>query len=121
MKRIILILIPVLVLGALIWWRMSEKRAADAALTQQRAARANAVPQVAVAVAERRDIETTFEATGSLEAPRNVNITPKVSGHINFLEVHEGDPVKRGQVLVRIDATEVEADVRQAQANLSEA
>lgn len=121
MKRIVSLLIPVLVLGGLIWWRLDQKRAADAALAQQRAARANAVPQVAVAVVERRDIETTFEATGTLEAPRNVKISPKVSGRILFLEVHEGDPVKRGQVLVRLDDSQVEADVRQAQANLSEA
>jgi HlyD family secretion protein len=121
MKRILSILIPVVVLGALIWWRLDQKRTADAALAQQRAAKASAVPQVAVAIAERRDIETTFEATGTLEAPRNVKISPKVSGRINFLEVHEGDAVRRGQVLVRIDDSQVEAEVRQQVANLSEA
>lgn len=121
MKRILSILVPVVVLGALIWWRLDQKRTADAALAQQRAAKASAVPQVAVAVAERRDIETTFEATGTVEAPRNVKISPKVSGRINFLEVHEGDAVRRGQVLVRIDDSQVEAEVRQQVANLSEA
>lgn len=120
-KRILAILIPVLILGGLIWWRMGEKRAAEAALAQQRAARASTVPQVAVARAELRDLETTFEATGTLEAPRKVDITPKVSGRILFLTAHEGDRVTQGQVLVRIDDSQVEAEVRKQSANVAEA
>jgi HlyD family secretion protein len=62
-----------------------------------------------------------FEATGSVEAPQNVKIAPKVSGRIDYLSLHEGDAVKKGQVLVRIDPSEVEGEVQQAQASLAEA
>ncbi len=69
-----------------------------------------------------RDISHTFEATGSVDAPLNVKIAPKITGRINFLQVHEGDPVRKGQVLVRIDATQdLEANVHQQAAALAEA
>jgi HlyD family secretion protein len=121
MKQLAAILIPVVVLGGLIGWRLNAKRAESAAMTKQRASRAGAAPRVSVAVAQPRDLQSTFEATGTLEAPLNVKISAKVSGRVNYLQVHEGDRVRQGQVLVRIDSSQVEADVQQQQANVSEA
>lgn len=121
MKRLIAIILPVLILGGLITWRLIEKRAEAAAMTKQRAARTGAAPQVCAVAAELRDIEAVFEATGTLEAPLNVKISSKISGRINFLEAHEGDRVRRGQVLVRLDASEIEAEVRRQQAAVAEA
>lgn len=121
MKRLVIILIPVLLLGGLIAWRFSTKHAAEAAMTQQRAARANSVPQVSVAPAVIRSIKTTFEATGTLESPLNVKISPKISGRIDYLTAHEGDRVRKGQVLVRMDASQVQADVQAQQAQLAQA
>jgi HlyD family secretion protein len=115
------VLVPVIVLGLLVAWRLSVKKAEQAALLKQRVARTQAAPKVSTAPVELRDITNVFEATGTLESPLTVKISPKVTGRIIFLQVHEGDRVGRGQVLVRIDNTEVEANVRQAQAALSEA
>ena len=121
MKRVILILVPVLILGSLIAWRTFQKKGEEAAMMAQRKARSGAPAKVTVATAEVRDIANTFEATGTLEAPLNVKISAKVTGRIEYLAAHEGDRITKGQVLVRVDATQVEADVRQAQAALSEA
>ncbi|MGE5531679.1 MAG: efflux RND transporter periplasmic adaptor subunit [Bacteroidota bacterium] len=121
MKRLIAILIPVLVLGSLITWRVLTKRAEAVGLTQQRQARANIVPQVGIVTAELRSIKSIFEATGTLESPLNVKISPKVSGRVEYVAVHEGDHVSRGQVLVRIDDSQIEADVREQQAQLAQA
>ncbi len=121
MKRLRAIILPLLILGSLIAWRLAVKRGEAAAMARQRAARAGAVPQVTVAAAELRDLVSRFDATGSLEAPLNVKISSKVSGRIEYLTVHEGDRVGRGQVLVRLDGSEVEADVRRAQAAVAEA
>src|SRR5437899_4401739 len=120
MKRWLLVLVPLLVLGWLIGWRVHEKTVQAAAQTQMRAARMKAVPVVAVAAARVRDIVPTFESVGSVEAPFNVKIASKVTGRIDYLQVREGDRVVRGQVLVRIDPAEIEAQVRQQQASLSE-
>jgi HlyD family secretion protein len=121
MKRAIAILVPLLIIGSLVVWRIIEKRSTEAAMVAQRQARTNAAAKVTVAVAEIRDIANTFEATGTLEAPLNVKISSKITGRIETLTVHEGDRISKGQVLVRVDASQVEADVRQAQAALSEA
>jgi len=121
MKRLVLVLVPIVILGALIAWRIAGKQAETAALAQQRVSRASMAVRVAVAAAQLRDLQNTFEATGTLEAPLSVKISPKVSGRIQFLKVHEGDRVSKGQVLVRIDSSQVEAEVRQQQAALAEA
>lgn len=121
MKRIIAILVPVLILGSLITWRLMVKRTEAAAMAQQRSMRSKATPQVNVAVAAQRDLQAVFEATGTLESPLNVKISPKISGRIEYLTVHEGDRVSRGQVLVRLDGSQVEADVRRQEAAVAEA
>jgi RND family efflux transporter MFP subunit len=121
MKRWLTVLIPLLILGALIGWRLHTKQIQVAAQNQQRAARRTAVPVVSVAVARLKDIEPAFEAVGGVEAPLNVKIAAKVMGRIEFLQVREGDRVTRGEVLVRIDPSEIEAQVQQQQSALAEA
>src|SRR5207249_2604403 len=110
-----------LILGALIGWRLHVKQIQVAAQNQQRAARSKAAPVVTVAVARLKDIVPTFETVGSVEAPLNVKIASKVTGRIDFLQVREGDRVTRGQVLARIDPSEIEAQVQQQQSALAEA
>jgi RND family efflux transporter MFP subunit len=121
MKRWLTVLIPLLILGALIGWRLHTKQIQVAAQNQQRAARRTALPVVSVAVARLKDIVPTFEAVGSVEAPLNVKIAAKVTGRIDFLQAREGDRVTPGQVLVRMDPSEIEAQVQQQQSALAEA
>src|SRR3954452_11551194 len=99
MRRWLYVLVPLLILGVLIGWRLHTKQIEVAAQTKQRQARKSAVPVVAAAVAKVKDIVPTFEAVGSVQAPLNVKIASKVTGRIDFLQVREGDRVPRGQVL----------------------
>lgn len=55
--------------------------------------------------------------TGTIEATQ-VDVSPKVTGRIVELPVREGQPVERGQLLVRLDATELRAETRRAEAAL---
>lgn len=121
MKRLVALLLPLAIIGCLVARQVLIKRGEKVKAAEQMAARSQAAPQVATATAQRRSIVNTFEATGVLESPLSVKITPKVTGRIDFIEVQEGDPVRRGQVLVRIDPTEIEAQVRQQEAALAEA
>lgn len=121
MKRWIVPLTFLVVLSSLICWRVGQKRADAAAQNEQRASRKSPSAPVAVAPVEIRDIFKMFEVTGSVEAPVNVKISPKVTGRIDFLNVREGDHVKRGQVLVKIDPSQVEAEVEQARSAVAEA
>jgi RND family efflux transporter MFP subunit len=121
MKRWIYIIIPFVVLGSLIGWRVVQKKEEAAGQAKMRAMRMSAPILASTATAGVRDIVHTFEDTGTVESPQNVKIAPKVSGRIEYLTVHEGDRVRRGQVLVRIDPSQVEALVHQQQAAVAEA
>lgn len=121
MKKWIAVLAPVVILLGLVGWRLQQKASATADQARVRDMRKNAPVMVSVVRVGRRDITTTFESIGNVEAPFNVKIAPKTTGRVIFLEVREGDPVKQGQVLARIDTSEIEAQVRQQQAQVAEA
>lgn len=58
--------------------------------------------KVAVENAELRTIVETITANGKIQPEKEVKITPDVSGEIVELTVKEGDPVQKGQLLIRI-------------------
>lgn len=58
--------------------------------------------KVAVENAEKRTIVETITANGKIQPEMEVKISPEVSGEIVELNVREGDPVVRGQLLLRI-------------------
>lgn len=67
---------------------------------------------------ERRDVVSTVTASGEIKPKRYVNVSSDIPGRIVKLFVREGDPVKGGQPLCRIDATRYEASMRGAEAAL---
>jgi multidrug efflux pump subunit AcrA (membrane-fusion protein) len=119
--RWLYVLVPVALLGVLITWRLSQKRAEAAENAKATAARKNAPASVQTATAKRQDIVRTFAAVGSVEAPVAVDVAAKVTGRLTYLGAREGDRVSAGQVLARLDPAEVEALVRQKQAALAQA
>lgn len=121
MKRRLYVIVPIVVLLSLVGWRLLQKTSEQAAQMEQRSARMQAPPNVSVAEAVVRDVVRSFEATGNVEAPLNVKIASKITGRIEHLTVREGDRIRKGQVLVRIDPSEVEAAVQQQKAAVSEA
>ncbi len=76
--------------------------------------------QVRTEAVERRDLEAIVTASGNIRARRTVDISSDVSGRIVELNVDEGDDVREGQVLLRIDQTQFQASVAQSRAALSQ-
>jgi len=64
--------------------------------------------------------EGIASGNGRLEAIQ-VDITSKFPGRLAELYAREGDSVKAGQVLARMDVRELEADLHQAQAQVTQA
>jgi RND family efflux transporter MFP subunit len=56
--------------------------------------------------------------TGRVDAFRTVDLRARVTGYVNEAPFKEGDVVKKGQILFRIDPRSYRADLAQAQANL---
>src|SRR5579859_6955495 len=107
MKRALFVLIPVLLLAGLIAWRLQMKNAEAADQFKTSKARKSAAANVTVALARYQDIVHTYEVVGSVESPLNVKIASKVAGRIDYLQAREGDHVRAGQVLARIDPSEI--------------
>jgi RND family efflux transporter MFP subunit len=121
LKKALWIGLPVLVLLCLVAWRFVSNQKAAAALNQQQGQRRGGSAPVEVATAGPKMLVVGIETVGSAESPLKVQISPKVSGRIEWLEAREGDAVKAGELLARIDPSEQQALVLQAQANLAEA
>jgi RND family efflux transporter MFP subunit len=76
---------------------------------------------VTTAAAIRRDLPRFFEATGSLAGDQQTDVAPQTQGKVVAVGVDIGSPVRRGQMLVRLDDTELKLRVDQAAAQLEQA
>ena len=65
---------------------------------------------------ERRDLRETLTVVGSLEANESVEIRPEVAGLVRAIYFQEGQQVKAGEVLVKIDDAELLAQMAQIEA-----
>ena len=62
-----------------------------------------------------------LSATGYVVAHHKIAVGAKVMGRVAWIGVEKGDLVQEGQVLVRLENTEFQAQVNQARANLASA
>lgn len=74
---------------------------------------------VEVTEATSQDVPTYLDAIGKTVAREVVSIQPQVSGRITGIHFTDGANVTKGQLLFTIDPRPFEANVKQAQANLS--
>ncbi len=76
-----------------------------------------AVPVVTTKVTE-RDVPVDLAAIGNVEAYTTISVRSQVTGLLQEAPFREGDFVKKGQILFRIDRRPFEAALQQAEANL---
>lgn len=89
---------------------------------------ANARADLPTERVEARTLAATHVAESTIEAVRQSTLAAQVAGRVVALGVDAGDPVRAGQVLLRIDAAEAgqavaaaEAEMARAEAGLTEA
>lgn len=75
--------------------------------------------RVQTARVEQLSFTRGISAVGSLRSDESVMLRPEVAGRIQHIDFQEGQPVERGQVLVRLDDSVPRAELAQAQANLA--
>ncbi len=64
---------------------------------------------------------TVLDASGYVTARRRATVSSKVTGKVLEVFVEEGKPVRAGQVLARLDSTQVQASLAVAEAQLEAA
>ncbi len=69
---------------------------------------------VGVATAEKMDLPVTLDALGTVTAAATATVRPQVSGILQKVLFREGQMVKAGQVLARIDPRQFELQLMQA-------
>ena len=108
-KHTLWIVLAVLLIGALVAWTVQRSRSRGAGA---------AVAYGAVTTAT---IEERVDASGRIFPVTDVGIASDVSGEVVRLFVREGDSVRAGQQIARIDADAFESQVSRARAGVSEA
>ncbi|MEL6930902.1 MAG: efflux RND transporter periplasmic adaptor subunit [Cyanobacteria bacterium J06600_6] len=71
--------------------------------------------------AQTRSVEISTEASGSIKPIDSVNVSPKSTGRLTALYVEQGDEVRAGQLLAKMDSANLKAELAQAQGELAQA
>jgi len=97
---------------------LSERKSKQQALAMSAASAAkDTLVEMAasdVVRAEKLEITQGLPVSGTLKAVNSAVVKAKVAGELQGLTVREGDFVKAGQIIARIDASELQSRVRQA-------
>ncbi|HWQ36405.1 MAG TPA: efflux RND transporter periplasmic adaptor subunit [Blastocatellia bacterium] len=109
-KKIIITVVVILLLGAIIGASVFARR--------------GDLPEVQTAKVEKRPLlESKVTANGEVRPIQFINLTAEVSGRVTDVYVKEGDQVKKGTALVRVDPTQAssQTDVNKAQLQSAQA
>jgi len=113
--------------GAAWWWQnragkptaIEASGTASAATAGSVAGAAGGPVAVEVAAVEALTLSDEVQAVGSLRSAQGVMLRPEVSGRIAKFGFTDGKPVRRGQLLVQLDDTLQQAQLKAAEAQAS--
>lgn len=106
-----LITIAVLIVLLLLGWRFAAEKLNPVAVVEVQRLKsisAGSAPQGVI-----------LNATGYIVAAHKIEVAAKVIGRVNWIGVDKGDHVKEGQVIVRLEDDEYQAQLTQAKGNLA--
>ncbi|WP_428601819.1 efflux RND transporter periplasmic adaptor subunit [Pseudomonas sp.] len=93
-----------------------------AACSDSSSSRTASTPVAAeVAVVRQARLPVTNDVTGSIVSDERIDVASRVTGFIRQLDVREGQAIKRGDLLLRIDASDIDAAITQARAGVQAA
>ena len=69
----------------------------------------------------KKDLAAIIQASGKIRPKTMVEVSASVSGKVMEVAVKEGDPVKKGQLLLRIDPKPFQTQVEQLEASIASA
>jgi multidrug efflux system membrane fusion protein len=113
--RILLLIASVLVAGGTATWYFAQ---AETPAAGKKAQTPPAVP-VKLAKAVVRDMPLRLEITGRTEAYETVTLKARVDGQVLSVPFTEGQHVRQGEILLRLDPADFQARLNQNKANLA--
>ena len=123
-RRIILIVILVIIIAGGVTWALKQKSAVKpapvAAQTTVAAPTLEFLPSE-IFTAKPLDIQQTLSLSGALRAVDIASVKARVAAEVREISVREGDTVRAGQIVARMDVTEFQARVDQARGTLNAA
>lgn len=108
-----LLVAAAIVAGAGYWYQSSHKAG------QSKEVKPAAPVPVKVAQAKTADIPVLLEVVGRAEAYESVTLKSRVDGQVAAVSYTEGQHVRQGDVLLRLDPADFQARLQQAEANLA--
>lgn len=73
------------------------------------------IPPVAVMELKKQDIQEKLSLNGSVSGTDSVDVVSNIHAEVTEILVKEGDQVQKGQILARLDSTDLEREVQIAQ------
>ncbi len=116
MKRFVLLVLVAAIAGGGYYAYRNQRAGAQQAQASA-VSGPRAIP-VEVASIEIATVSEEVEALGTLAADESVVIAPEIAGRVVFLGFKEGERVKAGQELVKLDTAILDAELKQAMADL---
>ena len=107
---IIVLVAAILLVGAVVWWLTRPKPAQVRTVAAQETTQANG-----------NSDRTVLNASGYVTARRQATVSSKVTGKVIEVLIEEGLKVKEGQILARLDDTNIKASLHLAEAQLKSA
>jgi membrane fusion protein (multidrug efflux system) len=95
----------------------SCQQGGEEAVTETEEDESPAIP-VETALPTRGDIYAVYSGTAPIEAFADATVIAKVGGEVREVLAEEGDDVRSGQVLARLDGDRLRLEMEQAEANL---
>ena len=113
-KNSLVLLVSIAALGAGTYWYLSTR-------TPDSGNSAKGMPPVPVLLAKAKvqDMPIYLDVVGRAEAYESVTVRARVDGQVASVVFTEGQHVRQGDELVRLDTTDLDLRLRQAEANVA--
>jgi multidrug efflux pump subunit AcrA (membrane-fusion protein) len=119
-KNLKVVALALLLIVAAVFFAACGRSSANGKTESTPATTAPPAVEVTTAAAITRELPRFFEATGSLAGDQQTDVAPQTAGKVIAVGVEIGSPVRRGQMLVRLDDAELKLRVEQAAAQLEQ-
>ena len=103
-------LIVVLLIAGNVWF-----------FTRKKGPQAEKIDDSLIITLKRRDLAIEVVETGKVQPREKVEVKSKVAGQVEKVFVQEGERVKKGQPLLRLDTTDYRRDVARTEADVAQA